>query len=73
MNSYQDSDEENYQKAELEHFSEHYGRHHRRHHRGYYHRYYGYMNEILTVRFILIIFALFILFSVILAIVSSKN
>ena len=58
-----------------EHFSEYYdGHHHRGHHHGGYHRRdYNYMNELFTARFILVIFAIFILFSVLLAVSSSKN
>ena len=42
---------------------------------GYHHEGGGnnYMNELFTSRFILVIFAIFILFSVLLAISSSKN
>ena len=53
--------------------TEYYRNHNERHHRRYYRKHYAYMNELFTMRFILIIFALFILFSVILAVLSSKN
>ncbi len=54
--------------------SEH-SRHHRhhRHHRHNRHRNSYYSNDLFTARFILIIFALFILLSVILLVSSSKN
>lgn len=66
-----------------EHFSEYYDGHRGHHHGGYHHggyhhggyrrRQYGYMNELFTARFILVIFAIFILFSVLLAVSSGKN
>ena len=43
------------------------------HHGGYHRRQYGYMNELFTSRFILVIFAIFILFSVLLVVSSGKN
>ena len=53
-----------------DHHGHHHG-HHADHHQG--HRDYSYNNDLFTARFILIIFAMFILFSVILLVSSSKN